>query len=585
MYGLPQTGQSLDEVRDIILEQIELLKQGQFSEELLPAIVNNMKLQQMRKLENNFSRADMFVSSFIYDIPWDDMVNKLDDMSEITKEDIVDCANKYFGSDNYVCVNKLQGGKLDEVKIEKPQITPLNMNRDAKSAFFAEIQESEVSPIEPQFLDYSKDLSVLGNETYPVYYKQNRVNGLFELTYQFDFGTNEDKALAFAFNYLDFLGTSRMSATEIKEEFYKLACDFRTFISADKSIIRVSGLAENMDSAMALVEEILADAKADNEALAMLKQNMIEERSMAKLSQRSINNALLAWATYGEKNPVNNVLSDSEIVAMGADELISKVKNIQNFSHKILYYGPHTQEEFASILEKNHKRVPEPLQVTKNETFKQQVVEAPVVYIAPYSAKQITLTAQSIKGEKYNPDVVAQHTLYNEYFGGGMNAIVFQEMREARGLAYSANARLSSPAKLSESYIFRASIATQNDKMIDALEAFDSIINEMPISENAFNIAKDALITRLRTQRVTGARVISNYLAAKELGLDYDINKVIFEAIDTLTLDDVVKFQQEWVKDRCYRICIVGDEDDLDIRSLKNYGDIERISLNQIFGY
>lgn len=586
IMGYPQTGQTLDEVRDIILEQIDLLKGGQFSEELLPAIVNNMKLREMKSLENNFSRADKFVTSFIYDVPWEDMVNELDEKSKITKEDIVECANRYLSRDNYVCVNKLQGGELNESKIDKPQITPLEMNRDAKSEFFAEIQNSEVEPIEPQFLDYSKDLSILtNNNNFPIYYKQNSLNGLFELTYQYDFGTNEDKALRFAFNYLDFIGTSQKSALEVKEEFFKLACSLYTNVSNDKVSIRVSGLSDNMEKAMALVEEVLTDPKADEEALAMLKQNMIEERAMAKLSQRSINNALISWATYGERNPINNVLSDKEIVAMGSEELITRIKNMQNLSHEILYYGPLFQDEFVRVLNANHKTAVEPLEVAKNESFKQQIVETPVVYIAPYEAKQITLTKQSIKGEKYNPEIAPIHSLYNEYFGGGMNAIVFQEMREARGLAYSANARLSSPLKLSDSYVFRATIATQNDKMMDALSAFDSIINDMPVSENAFNIAKDALITRLRTQRVTGSRVIYNYLNAKELGLDYDINKIIFEQIDSLTLEDVVGFQQEWVKDRVYKICIVGDEDDLDMRSVKNYGNIERVSLNQLFGY
>lgn len=586
IMGYPQTGQTLDEVRDIILEQIDLLKGGQFSEELLPAIVNNMKLREMKSLENNFSRADKFVTSFIYDVPWEDMVNELDEKSKITKEDIVECANRYLSRDNYVCVNKLQGGELNESKIDKPQITPLEMNRDAKSEFFAEIQNSEVEPIEPQFLDYSKDLSILtNNNNFPIYYKQNSLNGLFELTYQYDFGTNEDKALRFAFNYLDFIGTSQKSALEVKEEFFKLACSLYTNVSNDKVSIRVSGLSDNMEKAMALVEEVLTDPKADEEALAMLKQNMIEERAMAKLSQRSINNALISWATYGEHNPINNVLSDKEIVAMSSEELITRIKNMQNLSHEILYYGPLSQDEFVRVLNANHKTAVEPLEVAKNESFKQQIVETPVVYIAPYKAKQITLTKQSIKGEKYNPEIAPIHSLYNEYFGGGMNAIVFQEMREARGLAYSANARLSSPLKLSDSYVFRATIATQNDKMMDALSAFDSIINDMPVSENAFNIAKDALITRLRTQRVTGSRVIYNYLNAKELGLDYDINKIIFEQIDSLTLEDVVGFQQEWVKDRVYKICIVGDEDDLDMSSVKNYGNIERVSLNQLFGY
>ena len=71
-----------------------------------------------------------------------------------------------------------------------------------------------------------------------------------------------------------------------------------------------------------------------------------------------------------------------------------------------------------------------------------------------------------------------------------MNSIVFQEMREARGLAYTAQAFLSTPYDLDMPYMYIAFIATQNDKMQQAIEAFEDIINDMPVSEPAFDIAK-----------------------------------------------------------------------------------------------
>ena len=38
------------------------------------------------------------------------------------------------------------------------------------------------------------------------------------------------------------------------------------------------------------------------------------------------------------------------------------------------------------------------------------------------------------------------------------------------------------------------------------MKAFDDIINNMPESEKAFNLAKEALITRMRTERITKIR-------------------------------------------------------------------------------
>ena len=48
-----------------MLEQIEELRKGDFDEEMLQAVINNMKLEQMYSFEDNRSRADYYVSSFI----------------------------------------------------------------------------------------------------------------------------------------------------------------------------------------------------------------------------------------------------------------------------------------------------------------------------------------------------------------------------------------------------------------------------------------------------------------------------------------------------------------------------------------
>ena len=175
--------------------------------------------------------------------------------------------------------------------------------------------------------------------------------------------------------------------------------------------------------------------------------------------------------------------------------------------------------------------------------FKYQETTENSVLFAQYDAKQIYYSAVSNRGEKYDPAIQPTLNMYNEYFGGGMNSIVFQEMREARSLAYSAGAFLISPSKLDRPYVYRTFIATQNDKMIDALKAFDEIINNMPESERAFNVAKEALITRLRTDRITKENILWSYLDAQELGQNVDSRKQLFEEAQNMTLSDIKAFQ------------------------------------------
>ena len=186
--GAPKEGQTLDQVRQLLIAEIAKLKKGDFSDELLPAIINNMKLQYYRSLEQNRSRADKFVNAFINGISWEQEVNKIDRIASISKQQVVDFANKHF-NDNYVAIYKRQGVDENQKKIDKPAITPIAANRDQISQFVKDIQQAYVAPIQPKFLDFKNDLTVTQTKRkLPALYKENKENDLFNLAFHFDFG-------------------------------------------------------------------------------------------------------------------------------------------------------------------------------------------------------------------------------------------------------------------------------------------------------------------------------------------------------------------------------------------------------------
>ena len=581
----PKKGQTLDELRDLGLAEIEKIKRGEFDEELLKAIVNNQKLNMTRQRESTRAMVSAEVDCFINEIPWADFIGRIDKVSAVTKDELVAFANEYFG-DNYVQINKLQKKDPNDPRIAKPQITPIFTNRDACSDFLKEIQNSQVKPIEPVFVDYNRDLKKTEAKSHiPVLYKQNVTNGTFELDFVFETGSYADNKLPFASEYFRFLGTENLTPEQIKTAFYSLACRYDVSCTDERTYVSLSGLAENMEPALLLLEEIIATAQPNPEALQMLKANTLMERQNAKSNQRGCFSRLRDFGIYGDKNPSNNTLSNADVMRLTDAELVEKIHNLFSFQHEVLYYGPLTEAQLLDEINANH-RCPEILMdVVSGNPYSYAVTEKNSVVLAPYDANQIYLTSISNVGETYDLEKVPMIRLYNDYFGGGMNAIVFQEMREARGLAYSASAGFVLPRDLDHTMYYTNFIATQNDKMMDALGAFDEIINEMPVSEAAFNLAKENMIANIRTNRVVKANVLWSYLSARKLNLTEPLDKLLFEKIPGYTLDDVVKFQQENVKGRPYTICILGREKDLDLKSLQQYGPIRRVSLEEIFGY
>ena len=207
------------------------------------------------------------------------------------------------------------------------------------------------------------------------------------------------------------------------------------------------------------------------------------------------------------------------------------------------------------------------------------------VYIAPYDAKNIYMVQYHCENRQWNPEQQPVIALFNEYYGGGMNTVVFQELREARGLAYSAFADYGTPNYKGEPEYAYTYIISQNDKMMDCIRTFNSILDTIPQSDKALELAKQALMKRLATQRTTKNGIINAYINARLKGIDYDINKKVYEAVPSLTMDDVAKFEQETMAKKPFRYLILGDEKQLDMKELEKIGPVKRLTTEEIFGY
>lgn len=585
MYGEPKAGQSLEEVKDLLLAEMAKLRAGDFDESLLEATIANAKLNMQRFLDSNRGRAMAYVQSFIDGVDWQDYVNRIDKMSKITKQDIIDYANKNLNDNNYVLIYKRQGDPKVE-SIEKPAITPIVTNRDVSSAFLQEITNSTVTPIQPVFIDFKKDMDILTTDKgISVLYKENETTDIFRLIYLFEIGTNNNPALEVAFDYLEYLGTDSMSLEQINSEFYKIACDFRLQCNDNRCYITLSGLSENMPKAMELIEDLLANAVPDEEALFNLKDDLLKARHDSKLNQRANFMALGNYAKYGPEYVKNTTLTDRQIKILTSQQLLGYIHDLTNMEHRILYYGPLAKDEVVNEINQYHHTPDMMTKAPEKIIYEELSTPTDRVLLAEYDANQIYYTQVSNLNEKYNVNRQPIIQLYNEYFGGAMNSIVFQEMREARSLAYSASANVRAPRNLVQDYNYSAFIATQNDKMTAAIDAFQEIINNMPQSQAAFDLAKTGILSNFETQRTIKENVLWSYINAQDLGLDYDTRKVSYNAIKDMTLDDVVKFQQETIKDRKYTYYILGRIKDLDMDKLNSIAKPEVLTQEQYFGY
>ena len=586
LSGRPTQGQTLGQLRDLMLEQIDLVKQGKFDENLIEASINQLKLEIMKQAESNDSRARQMAYAFVQHQTWGDVLNKDIELFKITKQDIVDFANRICKDNNYVIVYKHQDTPDPVTKVQKPAITPIYVSRDTESPFLTSIKAdaAKAKPIQPQFVNFKKDLqkgkTQNGSE---VLYVQNKENKTFNLQYRFEFGSTADKTIDLASNYVDYLNTPNHTAEQLQEEFYKLACSWGISVGGRTVTVSVSGLAENMEKAMALVEEVMASCQPDDEALKMLVERAIKNRKDRKTNQRAAFSALNSYGIYGEQYVKEGTESDAELRAYTAKQLTDALHGLFQYKHRVLYYGPLSLKEATAAVNRIHTVKPTK-DVPANKVYQPQAVNENTVLFVNYDAKN-TYVTEYFRGEHFNTAQVPGMNLFNEYFGGSMNAIVFQEMREKRSLAYSASSRYTYGSDKDGYFFNSANVITQNDKLLDALNAYEELFDDMPQAEANFRLAKDALLSSSRTARTTKFGIISAYLNCEQMGWKEPLRKQNFQAYQKLTMKDLVSFQQQHIKGQKKTYLILGKESEMDFNALGKFGKVKKLTLDQIFGY
>ena len=581
----PREGQSLDEVRTMLLEQIDLIKSGDFPDWLTEAVINDLKIEELKTWESNRGRVEGFVEAFILDIEWQEMVNRIDRLESIGKEDIVAFANNYY-RDNYVAIYKHHGRDKESPKIEKPPITPLSVNRNQTSEFARNILAEQPEAIEPEFLDFGKDIGrvdITGD--IPLFSVRNDENDLFSLYYVFDIGTNHSRKLDTALDYLTYLGTSEHTPAGFNQALYRLGASFSAYTADDHLYIKLSGLRKNFDQAVSLLEQLLSDAQPDEEALGKLREGILKERADDKLSKRKILfEAMSSYAKYGPLSPFTNVLSNEELGRVTSEELLDEVRNLMRYEHRMLYYGPDNPEDLASRLRGIRDLQKELLPAPEESVFEEVQPQENHVYVVNYDMTQAEILMLSRDG-LYDASQVPLITLFNEYYGGGMSSVVFQELREAKALAYSVFSVYRIPKDRDEHHYIFSYIGTQSDKLPEALSGIDELMNTLPYSPELFSSARNGIREKIRTERILREKILFTREEARKQGINYDIREDIYRQLDSFTFADIEKFHRERFNNRNAIMMVLGNTERLDMNTLSRYGKVEVLTLEELFGY
>jgi predicted Zn-dependent peptidase len=578
LRGTAREGQSLEEVEALLTGVVDKLKAGEFAQEDIDAIVVNEEIREKQSLESTGARVFRMVSSFIHRTPWETEAGRLDRLRKVTREDVVRVANQYLG-DDLVVVKRVKG-IAKPPQIDKPKITPVKIDPSRSSRFAQEVRKMEAEPLEPEWLvegEHYTRHTIPAGELVAV---ENARNDLFAVSYLFELGSRRQRLLCHALELLERSGAGDLSAEAVQRAMFAIGTSITTSCSADSARIDVRGIDRNLEDSLALLDSWLRSPRFTGETVSKLAENTLSQRKDRTQEPRFVASAVANFALYGNNSPNLLEPSNRDITRAAGPALARLLSALPDHQHRTTYFGPRSGAEVAAVvgLGRKHRRV------KPRDPLRYRPVAAPQVFFA----HQTTAQAQVRIAWRHPPlpnDRRLVSRLFTEYVGGGMGSLVFQEIREARGLAYSAWAYHSANPRPRDETALIAGMGTQADKTAEAMAAMFEILGGLTIDPQRFETARASLDQEFRASRVDPRWAAAWVLSWDDQGFRSDPRPDQWKALTETQGPSLEEFGRALVKGTPV-VSVHGDRERIDLDALaERHGKLVEVQVSDLFSY
>lgn len=575
-------GQNIADAEKLILQELEKLKSGDFSDTLFQSTVKNLYKEHQLKMESNFGIAYALADAFSSNIAFQEVLEYPDRIRGVTKKEVMQIANEYFG-ENFIAFHSKMGVKKGP-KIEKPGFEPLTENTEAQSTFAVKLASMTTPAPRTNFVDFEKDIKTSEvAEGYPLYWVKNPVNDIFTLKVRFGVGNHEMPMLKYASMMMNYAGTDQQSVSKFKTHMSMLGCDYTIYSDDNYLTFSLQGPEVSLQKAVNLLYELWSNPKLSESKMSLLLEG---ERANRKIEQKEpdmIAAALLEYTLYGEKSEYLDRLTIKELKALTPDTLEAVFKKALQYSAEFHYVGRNGIDEALHSFRSNFPFAFMPLP-SNSPVYKPTHVynDNKVFYVKKRGARQSKIFFYTL-GETYTPNALPGMTAFNTYFGGGFTGLVLQEIREFRSMAYAAGASFSEPAVTGKPSVFLGYIGTQADKTNEAIEVFMDLLRVMPEKTQRGELIGEYIRNSALTQRPSFRNLSVSVVNWEKKGYPIDPAAIKYNFPQDETWEAINDFYKTNLQRKPVVIVFAGNKRKIDTKALKVYGEVEKIKRKKLY--
>ncbi|MBR3724630.1 MAG: insulinase family protein [Bacteroidales bacterium] len=572
--------QSHAKAEQVVWDCIDSIKQGQFSDDIMEGIKVQSYIDRQHQIESISKISALLLSLETEGSSYEQWLKDGKRWSSLTREDVMAVANKYFDRDHCTLVRSKMGFPSGEpaVKPDWEHLEPTN--KGAQSPFAKIIANNQPEPIKPQVIDFKKDLDIQPvNPHFNLYSTQNPYNDIFNLEITYNYGIIDNPDIQRAISYMELLGADSLKYQELQQQLNLLGATVSLVSDEDRSSLTISGLESNLDSILSLCQHWLYHPHHDARQLEKILDGLKSNEKSMKNDADSWSSALSEYVFYGNQSQYLRETPYKQWGKRTGEELHAEVLQILTRNGYVTFSGNTDPSTLANKL-RHYCLVRDSVTDMRPREFRRKDYTTPQFFYATnkkFLQSNIDIYVPSIYLDTnlFTPDGSpcdrAAGSIFTEYFGSGMNSVMFQEIREFRSLGYSTRAYVaSSLLRLNPLYTY-AYLGTQCDKTQEGVEAIRDLLVTFPERPEKIQSTIQNVVSSRNSNYLTFRRIPEMVQYWKEdLGWHRDFRADLTEQMSRLTIDDLRAFHTKYIKNRPLVVVISGNAKKFDPQAVAN---------------
>ena len=373
-------------------------------------------------------------------------------------------------------------------------------------------------------------------------------------------------------------GTKTKTGDQMDDFLEARAAKIETGDGSDSTSISLNSLKGDFDPVFEMYLDLLRNPEFRGEKLELAKEQMYTGIARRNDDVGSIVGRESANLAYGKDNPYARDEEYVTVAAVNREDLLNWHRQYVHPNNIILgVTGDFDPAAMEAKLRQAFESWPKGPQA-KDPDIKFASTKPGYYFVQKTDVNQSTIAMLDLGILRDNPDYFAVSVM-NEIFGGGFSSRLFNNVRAAKGLAYSVGGGVGT--SFSHPGMTNIRMMTKSDTTVVGIQALYEEIDKMqqkPPDADELKRAKDQILNSFIFRFDTPEKVLREKMAYEFYHYPLNFLERYRSEIDKVTADQVMQAARKYLQKDKLAVLVVGNDAEFD-KPLSSLGPVSKVDI------